>query len=38
MNRRLIGNASKSAVIAFDFLWTNGCSSELYQKKSILDI
>ena len=38
MNRRLTGNASKNAVIAFGFFWTNGCASEDYWKKSKLDI
>ena len=39
MNWRPIGNASKSAVIAFGFLWTKArCSSALYGKKSTLDI
>ena len=38
MNRRPIGNASKRAVIPFGFFWTNGCASNLYWKKSTLDI
>ena len=38
MNHRPIGNASKSAVIPFGFFWTNGCASELYWKKSTLDL
>ena len=38
MNRRPIGNASKSALIPFGFFLTNGCASELYSKKSTLDI
>ena len=38
MNCRRIGNASKSAVILFGFFWTNGCASEIYWKKSMLDI
>ena len=38
MNRRPIGNTSKSAVVPFGFLWTNGCASEIYSKKPMLDI
>ena len=33
MNPRAIGNESKSVVIPFGFLLTNGCASELYLKK-----
>ena len=38
MNRRPIGNASKSAVMPFGFFLTNGCAGELYSKKCTLDI
>ena len=38
MNRRPIGNASKSAVIDFRVFWTNGRTSKLFWKKSTLDI
>ena len=38
MNHRLTGNASKSMVMPFGFCWTNGCASELYWKKPMLDL